>query len=63
MMCMSSIRVVLGLASFNKIFICINLMFLNGDLEEEIYMQQPKVGIAKKIEFWFVYSCINLYIS
>ena len=41
----SSIRVLIALASIHKLFIHqmdVKTAFLNGDLEEEIYMEQPE---------------------
>ena len=46
----SSIRILLALASIHNMFIHqmdVKTAFLNGDLEEEIYMDQPERFIAK----------------
>ena len=46
----SSIRIFLALASIHNMFIHqmdVKTAFLNGDLEEEIYMNQPEEFIAK----------------
>jgi len=49
---MSSIRVVFGLATMNLEVeqLDVKISFLNGDLDEEIYMEQPEGFEAKSKE-------------
>ena len=61
---MSSIRVVLGLAASMNLKIKqldVNTVFLHGDLEEEIYMEQPEGFTMKGKEHLVCRLKKNLY--
>ena len=47
----TSIRKLIAIATINKLEICqmyVRTTFLNGDLENEVYMEQPEGFIKKK---------------